>query len=70
MDLTYNSNTDTFHVLFVDTPGAKQEDVGHGVVLHFDKPVASCKSSFAMRGSGSAGKLRCPARPRRDEHGR
>jgi hypothetical protein len=36
MDLIYNSNTDAFHVIFVDRPGAKQEDVGHGVVLHFD----------------------------------
>jgi hypothetical protein len=36
MNLIYNSNSDTFHVVFVDRPGTKQEDVGHGVVLHFD----------------------------------
>jgi uncharacterized protein YuzE len=36
MNLTYNSNIDTFFMLFADTPAAKQEDLGHGVVLHFD----------------------------------
>jgi uncharacterized protein YuzE len=37
MNLTYNSNIDSFHVLFVDAPAAKLEDVEHGVVLHFDE---------------------------------
>jgi uncharacterized protein YuzE len=37
MNLTYNSNIDAFYVLFADVPAAKQEDVGRGVVLHFDE---------------------------------
>jgi uncharacterized protein YuzE len=36
MNLIYNSNADTFHIRFVDEPAAKQDDVGHGLVLHRD----------------------------------
>lgn len=37
MNLTYNSNSDAFYVLFADVPARNRKDVGHGVVLHFDE---------------------------------
>ncbi len=36
MNLTYNSNTDTFHIRFADTQAVKQEEAREGLVLHLD----------------------------------
>ncbi len=36
MNLTYDSNVDTFHIRLADTEAVKQEEAREGLVLHLD----------------------------------